>query len=128
MRPSTRWKTIMGAVHRRVATGGGKAIALNENFRTVHTLIGSVNTAHTSTYRAIRFARYRHHYLGEAQLRCNQNYQLCAMLGCLLHARVATPRLPERGTGVAEVHRQSGIPMSVFRQPLPPALICIQGL
>ena len=118
----------MGAVHRRVATGGGKAIALNEKFRTVNTLIGSVNTALPITYRAIRFARYRHHYLGEEQLRCNQNYQLCAMLGCLLHARVATPRLPECGTGVAEVHRQSGTPMAVFRQPPPPALICIQGL
>jgi hypothetical protein len=47
------------------------------------------------------------------QFRFNRRHDLRAMLGSLLRALAATPRQPERGIGVAEVHRQSGAHMSL---------------
>ena len=95
----------MGAVHDREVTGGGKASVLNEKFRAVNTLIGNVKTALTGTYHAIKFAKYGYRYLAEVQFRFNRRYDMRAMLGGLLRALVSTPRQPERGIRVAEVHR-----------------------
>lgn len=44
-------------------------------------------------------------YLAEVQFRFNRRYDMPAMLGKLLGALVATPRRPERGIRVAELHR-----------------------
>ena len=98
----------MGAVHDREITGGGKASVLNEKFHAVNTLIGNVKTALTGTYHAVKFAKYAYRYLAEVQFRFNRRYDLRAMLGSLLRALVAAPKLPERGIRVAEVHRKSG--------------------
>lgn len=95
----------LGAVHDREITGGGKASVLNEKFRAVNTLIGNVKTALTGTYHAIKFAKYGYRYLAEVQFRFNRRYDMPAMLGCLLRALAATPRRPERGIRVAELHR-----------------------
>lgn len=95
----------MGAVHDRAVTGGGKASVLNEKFRAVNTLIGNVKTALTGTYHAVKFSKYGYRYLAEVQFRFNRRYRMRAMLGSLLRALVASPRLPERGIRVAEVHR-----------------------
>ena len=95
----------MGAVHDREVTGGGKASVLNEKFRAVNTLIGNVKTALTGTYHAIKFAKYGYRYLAEVQFRFNRRYDMRAMLGSLLRAMAATPRQPEHGIRVAEVHR-----------------------
>jgi transposase-like protein len=95
----------LGAVHDREVTGGGKASVLNEKFRAVNTLIGNIKTALTGTYHAIKFAKYGYRYLAEAQFRFNRRYNMAAMLGSLLLVLVATPRQPERGIRVAEVHR-----------------------
>jgi transposase-like protein len=95
----------MGAVHDREVTGGGKASAHNEKFRAVNTLIGNVKTALSGTYHAIKFAKYGYRYLAEAQFRFNRRYDMRAMLGSLLRALVATPKQPERGIRVAELHR-----------------------
>ena len=95
----------MGAVHDREITGGGKASVLNEKFKAVNTLIGNIKTALTGTYHAVKFAKYGYRYLAEVQFRFNRRYDMRAMLGCLLKALVATPRQPENGIRVAEVHR-----------------------
>ena len=95
----------MGAVHDREVTGGGKASVLNEKFRAVNTLISNVKTALTGTYHAIKFAKYGYRYLAEVQFRFNRRYDMRAMLGSLLQALVTTPKRPERGIRVAEVHR-----------------------
>lgn len=95
----------MGAVHDREITGGGKASVLNEKFKAVNTLIGNIKTALTGTYHAVKFAKYGYRYLAEVQFRFNRRYDMRAMLGCLLRALVATPRQPENGIRVAEVHR-----------------------
>jgi len=95
----------LGAVHEREITGGGKASVLNEKFRAVNTLISNVKTALTGTYHAIKFAKYGYRYLAEVQFRFNRRYHMPAMLGCLLRALAATPRRPERGIRVAELHR-----------------------
>ncbi len=95
----------MGAVHDREITGSGKASVLNEKFRAVNTLIGNVKTALTCTYHAIKFAKYGYRYLAEVQFRFNRSYGMRSMLGSLLRAMAATPRQPERGIRVAEVHR-----------------------
>ncbi len=95
----------MGAVHDRVVTGGGKASVLNEKFRAVNTLIGNIKTALTGTYHAVKFAKYGYRYLAEVQFRFNRRYDMRAILGSLLHALVATPKRPERGIRVAELHR-----------------------
>ncbi len=71
----------------------------------MNTLIGDINTALTGTYHALTFANHGHRYLVEVQFRSNR-CDMRAMLGCLLKALVATPRQPERGFRVAEVHRQ----------------------
>jgi hypothetical protein len=39
------------------------------------------------------------------QFRFNRRYAMRAMLGSLLRALVATPKQPEHGIRVAEVHR-----------------------
>jgi ribosomal protein L37AE/L43A len=95
----------LGAVHDREVTGGGKASVLNEKFHAVNTLIGNLKTALTGTYHAVKFAKYAYRYLAEAQFRFNRRYNLRAILGCLVRAVVATPKQPERGIRVAEVHR-----------------------
>jgi hypothetical protein len=95
----------MGAVHDREVTGGGKASVLNEKFRAVNTLIGNVKAALTGTCHAIKFAKYGYRYLAEVEFRFNRRYDMRAMLGGLLRATVATPKQPERGIRVAEVHR-----------------------
>jgi hypothetical protein len=95
----------MGAVHDREITGRGKASVLNEKFRAVNTLIGNVKMALTGTYHAIKFAKYGYRYLAEVQFRFNRCNNMRAMLGSLLRALVAAPKLPERGIRVAEVHR-----------------------
>ena len=95
----------MGAVHAREITGGGKASVLNENFQAVNTLISNIKTALTGTYHAIKFAKYGYRYLAEVQFRFNRRYDMRGMLGCLLRAMIATPRRPESGIRVAEVHR-----------------------
>jgi len=95
----------LGAVHDREITGGGKASVLNEKFRAINTLIGNVKTALTGTYHAIKFAKYGYRYLAEVQFRFNRRYNMRVILGSLLRALVATPRRPERGIRVAEVHR-----------------------
>lgn len=95
----------LGAVHDREITGSGKASVLNEKFRAVNTLIGNVKTELTGTYHAIKFAKYGYRYLAQVQFRFNRRYDMHAMLRCLLRALVATPRRPECGTRVAEVHR-----------------------
>jgi transposase-like protein len=95
----------LGAVHDQEVTGGGKASVLNEKFWAVNTLIGNVKTALTGTYHAIKFAKYGYRYLAEVQFRFNRRYNMRAMLGYLLRALAATPRRPERGIRVAEVHR-----------------------
>ena len=48
---------------------------------------------------------YGYRYLAEVQFRFNRRYDMRAMLGSLLRALVVTPKLPERGIRVAEVHR-----------------------
>lgn len=93
------------AVHDREITGGGKASVLNEKFRAVNMLIGNVKTELTGAYRAIKFAKYGYRYLAELQFRFNRSYNMRGMLGSLLRAMVATPRQPEHGIKVAEVHR-----------------------
>jgi transposase-like protein len=95
----------MGAVHGRAVTGGGKASVLNEKFRAVNALIGNVKTALTGTHHAIKFAKYGYRYLAEVQFRFNRRYDTRAMLGSLMRALAKTPRQPERGIRVAEVHR-----------------------
>lgn len=95
----------MGAVHDRAVTGGGKASVLNEKFRAVNTLIGNIKTALTGMYHAIKFAKYGYRYLAEVQFRFNRHYDMRAMLGSFLRALAATPKQPERGIRVAEVHR-----------------------
>jgi transposase-like protein len=95
----------LGAHHDREVTGGGKASVLNDKFRCVNTLIGNVKTALTGTYHAIKFAKYGYRYLAEVQFRFNRRYDMPAMLRKLLGALVATPRRPERGIRVAELHR-----------------------
>jgi hypothetical protein len=95
----------MGAVHDREITGGGKASVLREKFRAVNTLIGNIKTALTGTYHAVKFVKYGHRYLAEMQFRFNRSYNMLAMLGGLLKPLVATPRQPESGIRVAEVHR-----------------------
>ncbi len=47
-------------------------------------------------------------YLAEVQFRFNRSYGMRSMLGSLLRAIAATPRQPERGIRVAEVHRALG--------------------
>ena len=49
-----------------------------------------------------------YHYLAEVQFRFNRRYDMRAMLGSLRRTLVATSKQPERGIGVAEVHRESG--------------------
>lgn len=95
----------LGAVHEREITGGGKASVLNDKFLAVNTLIGNVKTALTGTYHAIKFAKYGYRYLAEVQFRFNRRYNLRAILGSLLRAMAVTPRRPERGIRVAELHR-----------------------
>lgn len=94
-----------GAVHDREITGGGKAGVLNEKFVVVNTLIGNVKTALTGTYHAIKFAKHANRYLAEVQFRFNRRYNLRTILGGLLDALVHSPRRPERGIRVAELHR-----------------------
>ena len=113
----------MGAVHDREVTGGGKPSVLNEKFRAVNTLIGNVKTALTGTYHAIKFAKYGYRYLAEVQFRFNRRYDMHAMLGSLLRALAKTPRQPERGIRVAEVHRQSGHVLMLTDMYTPSALL-----
>jgi hypothetical protein len=94
-----------GAVHDREITGGGKASVLSEKFKAVNTLIGNVKTALTGTYHAIKFAEYAYRYLAEVQFRFNRRYDLRASLGRLLTALARTPRRPECGIRLAEIHR-----------------------
>ena len=59
-----------------------------------------------NTLHAFRSAvEYGYRYLAEVQFRFNRRYDMRAMLGSLLRALIATPRQPERGIRVAEVHR-----------------------
>jgi ribosomal protein L37AE/L43A len=95
----------LGAVHDREITGGGKASVLNEKFRAVNTLIGNVKTALTGTYHAIKFTKYGYRYLAEVQFRFNRRYNLRTILGSLLRAMAAAPKMPECGIRVAELHR-----------------------
>lgn len=95
----------LGAVHDREITGGGKAGVLNDKFVAVNTIIGNIKTALTGTYHAVKFAKYAYRYLAEVQFRFNRRYNMRAMLAHLLRAMVATPRRPERGIRVAEIHR-----------------------
>ena len=95
----------MGAVHDREVTGGGRASVLNDKFRAVNTLISNVKTALAGTYHAIKFAKYGYRYLAEVQFRFNRRYNMRTILGSLLRALVATPKRPERGIRVAELHR-----------------------
>jgi hypothetical protein len=59
----------------------------------------------TGTYHSVKFAKYGYRYLAEVQFRFNRRYDMRAMLGSLLRALAATPKQPERGIRVAEVHR-----------------------
>ena len=95
----------MGAVHDREVTRGGKASVLNEKFRAVNTLISNIKTAMSGTYHAITFATSGSRDLAEVPFRFTRRHDMRAMLGSLLRALVATPKQPERGIRVAEVHR-----------------------
>ena len=92
----------LGASHDRTVTGGGKASVEMEQFRCVNTLISNIKTALSSTYHAVRFAKYAYRYLAEAQFRFNRRYNLRAILGSLVRAMIRTPPWPERGIRVAE--------------------------
>jgi hypothetical protein len=96
--------TSAGAVHDREITGGGKASVLSEEFKAVNILIGNVKTALTGKH-AIKFAKYAYRYLAEVQFRFNRRCDLRAILGRQLTALVKTPRRPECGIRIAELHR-----------------------
>ena len=84
--------TLVGAVHERTVTGGGKASVALPQFRAVNTVLSNLKTALTGTYHAFEFAKYAHRYLAEFQYRFNRRFNMRSILRRLL--LVAAPSLP----------------------------------
>ena len=58
-------------------------------------MLGSLKTAMTGRYHAIKFAEYAHLYLAEVQCRFNRRHDLRAILPRLIRAAAATPAVSE---------------------------------
>jgi hypothetical protein len=77
-------------VHHRVVTGGGKASVKLPQFKAINTVLSNLKTAMSGTYHAIKFDKYAHRYLAEAQYRFNRRFDLRAILPRLVRAACAT--------------------------------------
>lgn len=94
---------LIGAAHKRVVTGGGKASTELLQFRAVNTFLGNLKRALGGTYHAFDFAKYAHRYLAEAQYRFNRRFNLSSILPRLLRAACVTTPTPASVIRVAEV-------------------------
>ena len=97
--------TLVGAEHKRIVTGGGKASMALPQFKWVNTLLGNLKTAITGTYHAFDFAKYAHRYLAEFQFRFNHRFNMKTILHRMLTALVAAPPSCERRLRLAEIPR-----------------------
>jgi len=100
-----RATTLIGATHRRVLTGGGRASVELPQFKAINTLLGNLKTAITATYHAFDFAKYAHRYLAEFQYRFNRRFNMRTILRRLLSALVAATAASERSLRLAELSR-----------------------
>lgn len=99
---------LMGPIHDREITGGGKASVLNEKFKVVNTLTGNIKTASMGIYHAVKFAK-GHRYLFKVQFRFNRHSNMLPVLDNLLNPPVSTAGPLEQGITVADIHRQTGV-------------------
>jgi hypothetical protein len=90
--------------HTSFITGVGQQAARHPQFRWVNTLLGNLKTAITGTYHAIKFRKYAHRYLAEAQYRFNRRFDLKSILPRLLRAAVKTKPKPLYVTRLAEFY------------------------
>lgn len=96
---------IVGATHKRVVTGGGKASTALPQFKAVNTFLGNLKRSLGGTYHAFDFAKYAHRYLAEAQYRFNRRFNLRSILPRLLRAACLATPAPARFIRTAEVGR-----------------------
>jgi transposase-like protein len=94
---------LVGAEHKRVVTGGGKASVELPQFRAINRVLGNLKTALSGTYHAFDFAKYAHRYLAEAQYRFNRRFNLRSILARLLRAAAVTAPMPASFIRGAEV-------------------------
>jgi transposase-like protein len=90
-------------VHERVVTGGGKASSKLAQFKAVNTVLSNLKTAITGTYHAVKFEKYAHRYLAEAQYRFNRRFDLRAILPRLVRAASVCEPCTRVAIRVAEV-------------------------
>lgn len=64
-------------------------------FAWVNTVLGNIKNAITGTYHSVKFIKYLHRYLAEAQYRFNRRFNLRSMLPRLLYAAVNTGKRTE---------------------------------
>jgi hypothetical protein len=83
-------------VHERHVTGGGKASVKLPQFQAVNTVLGNLKTALAGTYHSVKFAKYAHRYLAEAQYRFNRRFDLRSILQRLVRV-AATSKPRNRG-------------------------------
>jgi hypothetical protein len=98
-----RATTIVGAEHKRIVTGGGKASVKLPQLKAINTLLGNLKTAISGTYHAFDFIKYAHRYLAEFQYRFNRRFNMRSIFSRLLIALVCAPVASERFLRLAEV-------------------------
>jgi ribosomal protein L37AE/L43A len=91
-----RATTIVGAEHKRIVTGGGKASVKLPQFKALNTLLGNLKSAISGTYHAFDFIKYAHRYLAEFQYRFNRRFNMRSIFSRLLVALVRAPVASER--------------------------------
>ncbi len=96
---------IVGAEHKRIVTGSGKASTTMPQFRAINTVLGNLKRSLSGTYHAFDFAKYAHRYLAEAQYRFNRRFNLRSILARLLRAATVTSPMPSLLIRAAEVGR-----------------------
>jgi transposase-like protein len=73
-------------------------------FKWVNTVLGNLKTMLNGAYKAFRFAKYAHRYLGAFTYRFNRRFDLAGLVPRLIVDVCRCPPLPLRSTRMAELH------------------------
>lgn len=94
--------TSVGCTHQPVVVGTQRKSTEMACFRWVNTLIGNLKTSIDGTYHGVKFSKYAHRYLAEAQYRFNRRYDLASLFQRLIFAGAQTGPRPENWLRLAE--------------------------
>lgn len=79
-----------GCRHERNVVGKGRHSTNMQCFNWVNTVLGNLKNSINGTYHSVKFEKYAHRYLAEAQYRFNRRFDMEAMFVRLLYASVQT--------------------------------------